>query len=101
MCGIAGELRFGEPADVAAVERMSQSLAPRGPDGNGVWAHGPVAFGHRRLTIIDLSACGAQPMHDAELGLTIVFNGCIYNYKRCAPSSSGTATGSSPAATPR
>src|SRR3954468_4961733 len=81
MCGIAGELRFGDRADVAAVERMAESLAPRGPDSRGLWAQGPVAFGHRRLTIIDLSSCGAQPMHDPDLGLTIVFNGCIYNYK--------------------
>ena len=44
-------------------------------------AHGPVAFGHRRLSIIDLSARGAQPMVDSDLGLTLVFNGCIYNYK--------------------
>src|SRR3954463_1656533 len=60
---------------------MSEALARRGPDGSGLWAQGPAAFGHRRLTIIDLSSCGAQPMHDPDLGLTIVFNGCIYNYK--------------------
>ncbi|PRY17271.1 N-acetylglutaminylglutamine amidotransferase [Kineococcus rhizosphaerae] len=81
MCGLCGEVRFdGRAADVAAVQRMSQTLAPRGPDGEGVWAQGPVAFGHRRLSIIDLSACGAQPMQDPELGLTAVFNGCVYNY---------------------
>lgn len=81
MCGLCGEVRFdGHAADVAAVQRMSQTLAPRGPDGEGVWAQGRVAFGHRRLSIIDLSACGAQPMQDPELGLTAVFNGCIYNY---------------------
>jgi asparagine synthase (glutamine-hydrolysing) len=59
---------------------MTDTLAPRGPDGAGVWSQGPVALGHRRLSIIDLSQAGAQPMHDAELGLTIAFNGCIYNY---------------------
>ncbi|MEZ0492121.1 N-acetylglutaminylglutamine amidotransferase [Kineococcus sp. TBRC 1896] len=81
MCGLCGEVRFdGKAADVAAVQRMSQTLAPRGPDGEGVWSQGRVAFGHRRLSIIDLSACGAQPMQDPELGLTAVFNGCIYNY---------------------
>ncbi|WP_380174792.1 N-acetylglutaminylglutamine amidotransferase [Kineococcus sp. DHX-1] len=81
MCGLCGEVRFdGHAADVAAVQRMSQTLAPRGPDGEGVWSQGRVAFGHRRLSIIDLSACGAQPMQDPELGLTAVFNGCIYNY---------------------
>ena len=57
-------------------------LAPRGPDGSGLWATGPVALGHRRLPIIDLSAAGAQPMVDPHLGLTVVFNGCIYNYQQ-------------------
>ena len=56
-------------------------MVARGPDSDGVVAHGPVAFGHRRLSIIDLSAHGAQPMVDSDLGLTLVFNGCIYNYK--------------------
>ena len=59
---------------------MTQALSPRGPDGSGVIAQGPVAFGHRRLKIIDLSNKAGQPMVDPELGLTIVFNGCIYNY---------------------
>ena len=81
MCGIAGEIRFdGTFADANAVSRMTEALAPRGPDGSGVIAQGPVAFGHRRLKIIDLSNKAGQPMTDPELGLTIVFNGCIYNY---------------------
>lgn len=81
MCGIAGEIRFdGAFADPAAVARMTDALAPRGPDGSGLVARGPVAFGHRRLRIIDLSDRGSQPMVDPELGLTVVFNGCIYNY---------------------
>ena len=54
---------------------------PRGPDGQGSWSAGRVAFGHRRLSVIDLSPCGAQPMVDNELGLTAVFNGCIYDYQ--------------------
>ena len=82
MCGIAGELRFdGGSGDTAAVARLSDRWAPRGPDDSGSWSRGPVALGHRRLTIIDLSACGAQPMVDSELGLTLVFNGLIYNYR--------------------
>jgi asparagine synthase (glutamine-hydrolysing) len=82
MCGICGEIRFdGRPADVAAVSRMTGAMASRGPDFEGVVAHGRVALGHRRLSIIDLSARGAQPMVDSDLGLTLVFNGCIYNYK--------------------
>jgi asparagine synthase (glutamine-hydrolysing) len=81
MCGIAGEIRFdGTFADATAVARMTDALARRGPDGSGIVANGPVAFGHRRLKIIDLSERGSQPMVDSELGLTVVFNGCIYNY---------------------
>jgi len=82
MCGICGEIRWdGQAADVGAVARMTGAMTSRGPDGDGVMAHGRVALGHRRLSIIDLSARGAQPMVDSELGLTLVFNGCIYNYK--------------------
>ena len=83
MCGICGEVRFdGRSADVSAVARMTGTMASRGPDSDGVFAHGPVAFGHRRLSIIDLSARGAQPMVDGDLGLSLVFNGCIYNYRQ-------------------
>ena len=82
MCGICGEIRFdGQSADVAAVARMTRAMESRGPDSDGVVAHGPIALGHRRLSIIDLSARGAQPMVDSDLGLTLVFNGCIYNYQ--------------------
>ena len=81
MCGICGEVTFdGSPASVPAVAAMSDAMAPRGPDGAGVLARDRVAFGHRRLTIIDLSVRAAQPMTDPQLGLSIVFNGCIYNY---------------------
>lgn len=81
MCGICGEIRFdGQSVDVAAVTRMTGAMVSRGPDSDGVVAHGPVALGHRRLSIIDLSARGAQPMVDSDLGLTLVFNGCIYNH---------------------
>ena len=61
---------------------MTAAMTPRGPDSAGVVAHGRIAFGHRRLAIIDLSPHGCQPMVDSELGLTLVFNGCIYNYKQ-------------------
>ena len=59
---------------------MTDCMVPRGPDGGGAWSSGAVAFGHRRLAIIDLSTSGHQPMHDPELGLTVAFNGCVYNY---------------------
>ncbi|WP_045875312.1 N-acetylglutaminylglutamine amidotransferase [Pseudofrankia sp. DC12] len=82
MCGLSGELRLdGQPADVVAVARMTAALERRGPDGVGLFSAGPVALGHRRLKIIDLSERGAQPMTDPELGLTVVFNGCVYNYQ--------------------
>ena len=82
MCGLSGEIRFdGQPADVDAVGRLSEQLAPRGPDGHGLWHDGPVALAHRRLAIIDLSETGAQPMVDDTLRLVTVFNGCIYNYQ--------------------
>jgi asparagine synthase (glutamine-hydrolysing) len=82
MCGLAGEVRFdGRPADLAALDRSCAVMACRGPDGSGVWEQGPVALGHRRLSIIDLSANGAQPMVDPATGVSIAFNGCIYNYQ--------------------
>nr|WP_055501247.1 N-acetylglutaminylglutamine amidotransferase [Nonomuraea pusilla] len=82
MCGVSGEIRFdGEAADIGAVARMTETMHERGPDGSGHWSLGPVAFGHRRLKIIDLSDKAAQPMVDAALGLAAVFNGCLYNYR--------------------
>ena len=86
MCGICGELRFDATApDMTAISRMSDKLARRGPDHAGTYQDGPLAFGHRRLSIIDLSAHAHQPMVDAMLQLTLVFNGTIYNYRelRC------------------
>ncbi|MGW4599518.1 N-acetylglutaminylglutamine amidotransferase [Streptomyces sp. NPDC004457] len=81
MCGLSGEVRFdGRSPDLAAVERMTERLADRGPDGQGTWRRGAVALGHRRLKIIDLSDSGAQPMTDARGEVTGVFNGCVYNY---------------------
>jgi asparagine synthase (glutamine-hydrolysing) len=63
------------------VERIAETMGDRGPDGAGMWSHEQIALAHRRLKIIDLSEGGAQPMVDPTLGLTVVFNGCIYNYK--------------------
>lgn len=83
MCGFSGEIRFDAgQADIAAVARMTDRMAPRGPDAAGVSAQGRMAFGHRRLKIIDLSERAQQPMTDPELGLTLAFNGCIYNYRQ-------------------
>jgi asparagine synthase (glutamine-hydrolysing) len=81
VCGFAGEFSLKGAADRDAVERMAGTMAPRGPDGAGTWATGPVALAHRRLKVIDLSPAGDQPMVDDQLGLTIAFNGCIYNHR--------------------
>ncbi len=81
MCGLAGEIRFDNAeANIAAVACMSSRLAPRGPDGSGLFAQGPLAFSQRRLKIMDLSEHAQQPMFDPALGLGIVFNGAIYNH---------------------
>jgi asparagine synthase (glutamine-hydrolysing) len=81
MCGFAGELAPHRRPDRDAVERMAATMGDRGPDGAGAWSQGQAALAHRRLKIIDLSSAGDQPMVDAQLGLTIVFNGCIYNHR--------------------
>lgn len=82
MCGICGELRFdGQVPDLGGLGRMLHQLERRGPDHEGCWSDGPLAFGHRRLAVIDLSERSHQPMVDAELGLVLVFNGTIYNYR--------------------
>ncbi|MBX7430855.1 N-acetylglutaminylglutamine amidotransferase [Mycobacterium sp. Y57] len=83
MCGATGEVRLdGRTPDIGAVAAMAEVMVPRGPDSAGVWSQGRVALGHRRLRIIDLSEAGAQPMVDSELGLSIAWNGCIYNYEQ-------------------
>src|SRR5690606_3828697 len=82
MCGIAGELRFDDQAaDPAVAASMAQRLARRGPDGAGLTAQGRYSLAHRRLKIIDLSDSAQQPMVDSLLGLSLVFNGAIYNYR--------------------
>ncbi|MFH1497006.1 MAG: N-acetylglutaminylglutamine amidotransferase [Verrucomicrobiota bacterium] len=81
MCGICGEVKFkGAEADLDAVSKMSGCMVQRGPDADGLVKRGRIAFGHRRLKIIDFTEAAQQPMVDAELGLTLVFNGAIYNY---------------------
>ena len=83
MCGICGQLRFdgGTPSS-ESLDNMMNKLARRGPDSNGKWLEGTIGFGHQRLSIIDLSSSGSQPMIDSLLKLTLVFNGTIYNYKQ-------------------
>ncbi|MGR8918634.1 MAG: N-acetylglutaminylglutamine amidotransferase [Gammaproteobacteria bacterium] len=82
MCGFSGAVNFScEAAAVDVVARMNARMHARGPDAGGVVSHDNVALGHRRLKIIDLSDRSRQPLTDPMLGLTVVFNGCIYNYR--------------------
>lgn len=82
MCGICGEVQLaGEAPSGSVLDRMARAMDRRGPDGSGLRVAERIGMGHRRLKIIDLSEASAQPMHDAKLGLSIVYNGAIYNYR--------------------
>ena len=82
MCGICGEIRFdGSQPRLETLQAMSAVLVPRGPDAGGIFQMNHLAAAHRRLKIIDLSEHAQQPMVDNALGLGVVFNGCIYNYR--------------------
>jgi asparagine synthase (glutamine-hydrolysing) len=76
MCGISG-FNWG---DAGLIERMNKSLAHRGPDDQGIYVDERLSLGHRRLSIIDLSAAGRQPMSNEDGSIWIVFNGEIYNF---------------------
>ncbi len=80
MCGIAGHFESKGPTDLKLVERMTEKIRHRGPDGYGLEQTGQIAFGHRRLAIIDLTENGKQPMFDHSGKYCITFNGEIYNY---------------------
>ena len=81
MCGIAGLIAAGR-IDRAILDKMTAALVHRGPDDGGTWIdpEARVALGHRRLSIIDLSAAGHEPMHSSSQRYVITFNGEIYNY---------------------
>ncbi len=80
MCGIAG---FNGHFSKAALERMGEKLSHRGPDNCGFFLNenSHIGFAHTRLSIIDLSSAGSQPMHDESGRVTIIFNGEIYNFQ--------------------
>ncbi len=86
MCGFAGYISCGGQfaVDQEVLEKMHTTIAHRGPDGHGIWVSEKhkAAFVYRRLSIIDLSHAGAQPMFDAQRTTVIMFNGEIYNYKK-------------------
>lgn len=82
MCGIAGIVNFtGKGPDGAVIQRMTDAIAHRGPDGEGRFIDGPIALGHRRLAIIDLSEAAAQPMKNDDGSIIISYNGETYNFK--------------------
>lgn len=77
MCGIAGYYGYGE--DESLLQQMNACMVHRGPDGEGVYAHGNVGLAHRRLSIIDV-AHGQEPMYSADGQTVLVYNGEVYNY---------------------
>src|SRR5947209_6125123 len=81
MCGICGQFNFvrNEPVEPDTIRRMTGSIAHRGPDDEGYFFSGPVGFGFRRLSIIDLAG-GHQPMSDPDEAVWVIFNGEIYNF---------------------
>src|SRR3989338_8208375 len=83
MCGIAGIVEFSpsgpRPAD-ASLRRMNAALAHRGPDDSGVFVRDGVGFAHVRLSILDLSPLGHQPMEDTQKTCVLTYNGEIYNF---------------------
>ena len=85
MCGIAGYIDFNQKSTQEILVNMTDSLAHRGPDDKGykVWntEKATIGFGHRRLSIIDLSPLGHQPMYSKNGRWAIIFNGEVYNYK--------------------
>ena len=94
MCGINGIFAYhyaANPIDRDELVRTRDYMAKRGPDGKGAWVSndGRVGFGHRRLSIIDLSDAGAQPMASADGMLVVTFNGEIYNYRELRRSLEG------------
>ncbi len=83
MCGIAGLVGNADQNSIACVEKMLRAMVHRGPDQEGLWCtpSGEAVFGHRRLSIIDLSEAGRQPMVHQATGVCLVYNGECYNYK--------------------
>lgn len=81
MCGIVGQLSFSKPVEASHVKCMSDAIIHRGPDDEGIYCDGRIGLGHRRLSIIDLSESGRNPIWTADRSMAIVFNGEVYNYR--------------------
>jgi asparagine synthase (glutamine-hydrolysing) len=83
MCGIAGVCNLnGQAVPLRLLQRMTDSIAHRGPDSDGHYTDGPVGLGNRRLAIIDPSPAGHQPMSNEDGAIVVTFNGAIYNFER-------------------
>jgi asparagine synthase (glutamine-hydrolysing) len=81
MCGVNAITGLNENESRAIVHGMNDTLAHRGPDHEGIFSDDFIALGHRRLSIIDLSECGNQPLRNAEGNVLLIFNGELYNYR--------------------
>ena len=81
MCGIVGEYIFNKNYNNHNIELLLDQIKTRGPDYSGFIVNQCISLGHSRLSIIDLSASSNQPFEDKDAQLTMVYNGCIYNYK--------------------
>ncbi|MGB9629127.1 MAG: asparagine synthetase B, partial [Thermodesulfobacteriota bacterium] len=82
MCGICGKLNFDrtEPVSPELISEMMSVIHHRGPDGEGRYLAGPIAMGHKRLSIIDLAG-GHQPMSNENGTVWVIYNGEIYNFR--------------------
>ena len=87
MCGIVGVFNLDEkPFSLSNLKKMTDVIAHRGPDDEGYFVKHCIALGHKRLSIIDISSRGKQPMTSKDGNWTITFNGCVYNFlelKKC------------------
>ena len=82
MCGIVGQVNFdGSPVCPVLLKKMTDVISHRGPDGEGHWIEDNIGLGHRRLSIIDLSPAGNQPMVSNDQRFVLSYNGEIYNFK--------------------
>ena len=82
MCGIVGQLNFDHsPISPVVLQKMTDVITHRGPDGEGHWIEGNIGFGHRRLSIIDLTPAGHQPMISSDHRFVLTYNGEIYNFR--------------------
>lgn len=82
MCGVTGIFNLdGEPVSAVTLKKMTDSIAHRGPDGEGSWIENEIGLGHRRLAVIDLTPAGQQPMISSNNRYVISYNGEVYNFK--------------------